>query len=651
MDISEKYKQLKISSLPTSPGIYIYKDKADRIIYIGKAKNLRARVKQYFQNHDTRPQIPYLLKDLMSLDYTVVSSELESLYLERTLIQKHRPKYNIELRDDKSYTFLAFDYSTEIPQILITRRIEENKFEKRNFRDEGKQPPTSYQLQATHYFGPYSAAYKVREVLKTIRYIFPYCSNAKVSKKPCFYFHLHRCPGVCVGQMSLSEYKAHLEKIKLFLKGNFSQIKKELSSEMKQAASIRLFEKAARFRNQIRALELLEQKQHVILPKKVSWDVITMAFESNTYCINLFKIREGKLSDKQDFVFENHKNLAPETSKPEILQKFLETYYFETSDRPDKIYLEFKSENEYIISDLLYDRFGKKTRIQQATQQEPLSLLKISKQNAQEFLRRHLERTASESDKVQAGILQLQEILKLPVIPRRIECYDISNTQGTNPVGSMVVFENGKPAKSQYRKFKIQSKNTPDDFTMMKEMLTRRFLRSEGGLQIPNSNEPNIKKVSTAQPPATNHKSSWPIPDLVVIDGGKGQLNAALETLQKFEISNFKFQTIGLAKRIEEIFLPGKSKPIVLSHSEPALQMLQRIRDEAHRFGITFHRLLRSKQAVKSALDEIPGVGIKTKRLLKQKFGTVSNIKNTSLEELTNTVGEKLAKKIKESLS
>ncbi len=647
MEISEKYKQLKISSLPMSPGIYVYKNQSGEIIYIGKAKNLRARVKQYFQNHDTRPQIPYLLKDLTSLDYTVVNSELESLYLERTLIQKHHPKYNIELRDDKSYTFLAFDYSTEIPQILITRRIEENKFEKRNFRDESKSPlPTRYSLHATRsdYFGPYSAAYKVREVLKTIRYIFPYCSNTKVSQKPCFYYHLHRCPGVCVGQMSLLDYKAHLEKIKLFLKGNFTQVKKEIQREMKQAASSRLFEKAARLRNQLKALELLEQKQHVILPKKVSWDIVSLSSEHDTYCINLFKIREGKLNDKQDFLFENVNSSELEKTKEEVMQAFLETYYFSTSERPDKIYLEFKTEGQSIISALLYDRFKKKTAVQVAAKQEPLSLLKISKQNAEEFLRRHLEKTASESDRIQSALIQLQTVLKLPSTPARIECYDISNIQGTNAVGSMVVFENGKPAKSQYRKFKIKSKDTPDDFTMMKEMLSRRMLRSVQLKAYRPDPEPKT------QPPTLNAKNSWPMPDLIVIDGGKGQLSAALEVLTGLQIPNDKFKIIGLAKRIEEIFLPNQSEPIILNHDQPGLQLLQRLRDEAHRFGITFHRSLRSKQAVKSALDSIPGIGPKTKKLLKQKFGTVLAIKNSSFEELKNVVGEKLAERIKKTL-
>ncbi len=621
----------KINSFPSSPGVYRFLNKDNDVLYIGKAKNLRARVKQYFQNHDERPQIPFLIAEAKNIDYTVVKNELESLYLERTLIQKDKPKYNIQLRDDKSYTFIAFDYSTEIPQILITRRLGDNKFEQRQFRDEKSSSSAAHpSLFTNHYFGPYAAAYKVRELLKTVRYIFPYCTNNKISQKPCFYYHLHRCPGVCIAQISLEEYKQHLEKIKLFLKGDVKTVKKQLQNEMRAASQKKLFEKAARFRNQLKALEIVENKQSVIIPKKVAWDVIGSKQTNNNICVTLLKVREGKLTDKENFIYTDP-NLRMNPNDPKILEKFLEDYYLQTSDPPQKIYLPNKVDNSNLIGQVLKERFEKKVQIIQATQKQPLNLIKIARDNAYEYLRQEEIKNAGDLDKINAALQQLKDILNLPATPKRIECYDISNIQGTNAVGSMVVFVDGKPLKGQYRKFKIRGKNTPDDFAMMREMLSRRMARSLN---------------DKGQMSAVNY---WPMPDLLVIDGGKGQLSAAIEILTAYNLQ-LTIPVIGLAKRIEEIFVPNNPVPIVLSHDQPALQLLQRLRDEAHRFGITFHRQLRSKQAVKSALDEIPGLGPKTKKLLKQKVGTVADIKKTSLEQLAKITGQKMAEKIKQLL-
>lgn len=617
-----------VAAFPAFPGVYFFKNAAGKVLYIGKAKNLRARVKQYFQNHDTRPQIPFLLKEAADVEYTVVNTELESLYLERTLIQKYHPKYNIELRDDKSYTFIAFDYFTEIPQILITRRLSGDTFQRRRFFGENRSSqPENYRLAANNYFGPYTAAYKVREILKTIRYIFPYCLNAKVSQKPCFYYHLHRCPGVCVGVMSLADYKLHLEKIKLFLKGDIAGVKKRLQAEMREASAKKLYEKAARCRDQLKALLLIEQKQSVIIPKKVDWDIVSEFGEDNAVAVTVLKVRQGKLLDKENFVYQNRGLLAKEA-----MQTFLEDYYSQTSDRPQKIYTQDRVENGSLIKQLLFERFGKKINLARATQKQPLRLAEIAQNNAREFLKQRQSQTAASLDKISAALVQLKEVLGLPVLPKRIECYDISNIQGTNPVGSMVVFIDGKPAKAQYRKFKIKSPAVtaeglpkPDDFAMMREMLERRKERLE------------------------QNDAKFPKPDLMVIDGGKGQLSTAVSVFGGLG-STAGISVIGLAKRIEEIFQPGKSKAVVLGHDQPALQLLQRLRDEAHRFGVTFHRALRSKQAVKSALDEIVGIGPKTKKRLKEKFGTVAAVRQASWENLAKAVGKKLAKKIKTEL-
>jgi excinuclease ABC subunit C len=431
---------------------------------------------------------------------------------------------------------------------------------------------------------------------------------------------MHRCPGICVGKITMDEYKLHLEKIICFLQGDISGVAKDVKNEMQNAAQNKKFELAARLRDQLRSLEILEERQNVILPKKVDWDIISFGESDGYACVNLFKIRGGKLFDKENFVFEFP---MYDGAAGDVMQAFLERYYLETSSRPSCVYTQSPANDPELVEHILRSRFGKKTEISSPQKGQIKRLIDLGKLNAEEYLKKWLNDKAGNLDKINKALEQLKDVLGLPVIPKRIECYDISNTQGTNPVGSMVVFADGLPAKSQYRKFKIQGKKSPDDFAMMREMLSRRLGRLA-------DNDPK-----------------WPKPDLMVIDGGKGQLGVATEVLQT---TNYQLPTIGLAKRIEEIFLPNSPQPIILGHDQPALQMLQRLRDEAHRFGITFHRKLRSKQAVKSALDEIPGVGPVTKKLLKQKFGTVGNIKKLSTDELAKVVGTKLAEKIKQVL-
>ncbi|HYV33928.1 MAG TPA: excinuclease ABC subunit UvrC [Candidatus Limnocylindria bacterium] len=600
----------KISDIPKKPGIYQFLDKNGGVIYVGKAKNLKSRVGQYFGSHDNRPQLPYLMAEAVDVNYTVVTNELESAFLENTIIKQYSPKYNIDLKDDKNYAFITIDYSTQIPSFGYTRKFD----------------PKNKQLK---YFGPYSAAYKIKNTLNLVRKIFPFCAAQKVSSRPCFYYYMHRCPGVCIGKISLEEYNLQLEKITKFIKGNTSEIISEIKTEMVAAAKAKKFETAARLRDQLRSLEILRERQNVILPKKVDWDLVSLGNSDGYACINLFKIREGKLFDKENFVYE----LPPgDGEDADVLQTFLERYYLETSVAPKFVYTQIPATDGELIQHIISSRFNHKAEISVPQKGKISKLINLGKLNAEEYLRNWLSSQAGNLDKINQALAQLKETLKLKSIPKRIECYDISNTQGTNPVGSMVVFVDGLPAKSQYRKFKIQGKKTPDDFAMMREMLTRRLAR------LPND-EKNQESRTKNQ--------TWDIPDLIVIDGGKGQLGVAVDVLSTNHLS---LSTIGLAKRIEEIFLPNNPTPIILGHDQPALQLLQRLRDEAHRFGITFHRKLRSKEAIKSALDIIPGVGPKTKKLLKQKFGTINQIKTASLEELEAVVGEKLAATIKKNL-
>lgn len=594
----------QIADIPRKPGVYLFLDKSGKVLYIGKAKNLHSRVSQYFGTSDNRAQLPFLIAEAHSIDYTVVNSELESLFLENTLIKEYLPPYNIKLRDDKNFAFIKIDYTTQIPQITYSRSVDET---------------LSRKTQAK-YFGPYSSTAKIRKTLDIVRKIFPYCANKTVGSKPCFYYFLHRCPGVCIGQISLQEYKLHLENIVQFLSGHTSDIKKQIRNTMLANAKKKQFEIAGRLRDQLQNLQVLEEKQMAVFPKKVSWDLVSLYKDGLSACINIFKVREGKLLDKENFIYDNI--LAPENQRlsNEILQKFLEQYYSQTTDLPSEILTQFNPVNVALLRQLLTSRHKqlrtkpRKIKLICPQRGEKKKLLKLGTLNAQEFLQKWRANQGISLDQINLALSLLAEVLKLPQTPRRIEGYDISNIQGTNPVGSMVVMKNGIPAKSEYRKFKITSKQTPDDFRMMEEMLSRRVARI-------------LNKTQT---------DPWPTPDLIVIDGGKGQLKVADKILKDAKL---KIPVIGLAKRIEEIFLPNQSTPIVLPHNNPALQLLQRLRDEAHRFGITFHRNLRSKQALKSVLDEVPGIGPKTKKLLKQKIGTIEKIKLVSLEQLRATIG------------
>lgn len=594
----------KLKDIPHKPGVYKFLNKDGEVLYVGKAKDLAKRVPQYF-GHDTRVQLPFLMAEATDLDYVVVNSELESLFLENTLIKQYMPPYNIMLRDDKNYAFIKIDYSTQIPQITYVRKVENDKNSK--------------------YFGPYSSTKKIRQTLDFVRRVFPYCANKEIGKRPCFYYYLHRCPGICVGAISLEEYEQQLNRIALFLSGKTSEIRKELEREMKAASKSKRYEAAARMRDQLHAIAVLDERQTAMFAQKVSWDFVSVFIDAMSACVNVFKVREGKLIDKEDFIYDNVLAIPDELRGPHITQTFMEMYYSQATDLPREVYTQYEMPNSDLIEKLLQSRADRKVALSIPTRGQKLKLINLGVTNGEEYLRKWQRSQASNIDLNKEILENLKSLLNLPTLPRRIEGYDISNIQGTNPVGSMVVTKDGQAAKSEYRKFKINVKQTPDDFAMMREMLSRRLSRVN----------------------PENEKDKWPMPDLLVIDGGKGQLGIAVEVLEEKKLN---IPVIGLAKRIEEIFLPNNPTPIVLSHDNPVLQLLQRLRDEAHRFGITFHRSLRSKQAVKSALDTIPGIGPKTKKLLKQKIGTVDQIRKAPMEKLVELVGQAKAEQIRKHL-
>jgi excinuclease ABC subunit C len=593
----QKVLTQKIEELPQKPGVYMFRDAQGDLLYVGKANKLKNRVSSYFKkdyNNNRGPRIELMISQIADLDYTIVSNELEALVLENNFIKNLRPKYNVRLRDDKNYIFLKINIHNEIPTI-------------------------DYEHQRTdkqaRYFGPYTSSLSIKDTLRLLRRVFPYCANSKVTSKPCFYYHIGKCPGVCFGKITLDEYRNdYIKKIIQFLEGKQLEIIADLKSEMKFYATHKQFEKAARVRDQIYALNRVLERQKLIYPSRVDQDVFAMHCES-VAVVNLFIVRQGKLIQKENFILENTRQVPPE----EILQSFLEKYYLDATSLPKEILVPVQV-NPTILP--------KTPRITVPVKGERLKLLKLGQLNAKQYLEAQSDKHLLEEARLLASLKELQRVLELPELPARMECFDISNIQGTNAVGSMVVFDYAHPKKDQYRKFKINRKSTPDDFAMMSEMLDRRFARS-------NNNNQN-----------TNNKP-WPLPNLIIIDGGKGQLSAAVSILKQF---NLDIPIIGLAKRLEEIFTPANSIPRTLPPNSQALYLLQRIRDEAHRFAITYHRKLRSKSAVASVLDQISGIGPAKKKKLLEKFGSAARIRAASITEIAEVVGNRTAEKIKASL-
>jgi excinuclease ABC subunit C len=590
----------KLNDLPQKPGVYVFKDAKGLILYVGKAVKLKSRVTSYFKKDggDNRgPRIELMISQIVDLDYTVTDNETESLILENNFIKQFKPKYNVDLRDDKNYLFVKVNIKDEIPTIGYDRK------------------PTDKNAK---YFGPYTAALSVRDTLRLMRRIFPYCANKKIGNKPCFYYHIGKCPGVCFGKISREEYiNGYIKKIMMFLEGRQSEILKELQLKMKGYSNAKMYEKAARIRDQIFAINRVMERQKLVYPKKVDQDVISV-FLDGVASINLFIIREGKLIQKENFILDNTKQIPIE----DILQRFMERYYLDTTNIPKEILIPSLINEDELLPVFIGRRFPKFTV---PVKGQRLQLLKLGDENARQYLESTSDKHLLEEARLLSSLKELQRVLELEDLPARIEAYDISNIQGTNPVGSMVVFDFARPKKDAYRKFKINKKQTPDDFAMMREMLERRFKRSE-------------EKDPTKR---------WPLPNLILIDGGKGQLSSAVSILTQ---SKLQIPIFGLAKRLEEIFLPNRKDAIMLPPNSPALFLLQRIRDEAHRFAVKYHRHLRSKGSLSSALDQISGIGPAKKKKLLQEFGSAGKIRKASLTDIAAIVGSKDAERIKASL-
>ncbi|MCS7273613.1 MAG: excinuclease ABC subunit UvrC [Fimbriimonadales bacterium] len=596
--------QAKLKTLPKQPGCYIFKDAQGAVLYVGKAVNLRQRVRSYFQKSAQHtPKVARMVRKIADLEWIVTDSELEALILEANLIKKHRPPYNVLMRDDKSYPYLCLTLSEKFPRLLVTRRV----------RQDGNR-----------YFGPFANSGAVWSTHQLLHRTFPLIPCGKVwdgtpKQRPCLYYHMGRCLAPCAGLANPEAYRQIVRQVQLFLEGKGDDLIRQLTAQMEQAAENLEFERAAKLRDQIRALQEVLQRQKVVQPEGVNEDVIALVKDERGACVQMFFIRNGKLLGQRSFFLTE----GAEDNPNAIMSEFLKQYYQDAPEVPDKILLPYEITEAQIIAQWLRQKRGSAVEIRVPHRGEDAQLLEMAARNAELALQSLRQELEHKQDWAESALLELQEVLNLPHLPQRIEAYDISNIQGIAPVGSMVVFEGGQPKKSDYRRFRIKwHPESPDDFAMMKEVITRRLREALEG------------------------DAKWrTLPDLILIDGGKGQLNAALEAMHAL---GFQIPAIGLAKRHEQIILPDADEPLELPHYSKALHLLQRIRDEAHRFAVSYHRKLREQRAVKSPLDEIPGIGPRRKKMLLRLFGSIDRIREASLDELASvpTMTRKLAQQV-----
>ena len=560
-------------NLPNKPGVYIMRDNTDTIIYIGKAKNLVKRVKSYFREKLDRPKTQILMSHFDSLEYIVTNSEKEALILEATLIKKHRPRYNVQLKDDKRYPYVKIT-SESFPRLVITRNVTKDGI----------------------YFGPFTDVGSVKQTVKFLKSLFKIrtCRNMD---GPCLNAQIDLCYAPCDGKISEKEYSEIINKIDLFFQGKYSTIVKNLKNEMAEAAKNEEYEKAAVIRDQISSIEEIMEKQFVdLVDDDLDQDVIAIAPSKNEVVVIIMPIRNGKIVGRDDFLMGG----SQYDSSSEVLFAFIQQYYGYNRHIPKQILLDEDIDEKELLEDWLSDLRGNKVHIKVPQKGVKLRLVKMARKNA--------EIIQHQKKKMENALIELKKYLKLEKLPRVIEGYDISNISGKFAVGSKVSFKDGKPNKKRYKHFKMETPG-PNDFAMMEELLTRR-----------------LKMVDRD-----------PEPDLIVIDGGKGQLGMACGVLDKLNLTHIPI--IGLAKEFEEIYTPNSKRPIIIPKNNKALHLLQQVRDESHRFAITYHRKLRSKNIQASSLDDIAGVGKKRKVALLKEFGTLDNIKNASIEDLAKIKG------------
>lgn len=604
----------QVDQVPTDPGCYLWKDGSGKVIYVGKAKNLRARMRQYVTLQDDRAKIPLMMQVVRSFDYIVVENEHEALVLERNLIAQYRPYFNVDFKDDKSYPYIAITESDTFPAIKYTR--EKHK-------------------KGTRYFGPYTDSYAARQTIETLRKVVPICSatcvewkrakrllekdpdgaavaNLLLAKKgrPCFDYHVGKGPGVCVGAIDTVSYAKNVRQVENFLRGNRSEIVSELKDQMQEAAADLDFEKAARLKSRLTSLSDLDDRQQVTFPTSVNIDLIGIYREETISAACVFVVREGRTIRSVEFILDK----GLDVSEEELVSGFLKRYYDETADIPAEVNLPIDLLDAEVLSEWLTQKRGHNCVLHHPQRGEKFRLLQMASANARHALMRHMIRTGYADDRTNQALLQLESALALDASPLRIECFDISTLHGNFTVASMVVFTNGKADKSQYRRFKIRAElDEANDFVSMTEVLGRRY-----------------------SPERMADERFGSRPDLLVVDGGKPQLTAAINQLNELGLD---IPVCGLAKSDEEVFVPWDDTPIVLPTGSASLYLIKQVRDESHRFAITFHRELRDKAMTVSILDEIPGVGPKRKKDIIRHFGSFKRLKAASVEDISQVKG------------
>lgn len=592
------------SSVPEGPGVYIFRDEHGRPLYVGKAKSLRKRTANYFAR-DLAPRTRKMVEMATDLEWIVTDSEVAALMLEYSLVQENQPLFNVRLKDDKSFPYLAITRNEEWPRAVVMR---------------------GRKRKGVEYFGPYARAYSIRQTLDSLLRTFPVrtCTNAKyrrheASGRPCLLFHIEKCSAPCVGEVGRELYDEHVEGLAAFLSGDSDVLIDNLEASMAEAARGQEYERAARYRDRMSAMRKALERQELVTDAKADFDVIALAEDELEVALVVLNVRKGRVTGRKSQIVDRVEDITI----PEFIGRMIGQLY--GAERPPgEVLVQVEPADSEVLSHWLVDRRGAKVSLRAPKRGAKRRIMETATENAEaEFARHRMKRHTDHNARARA-LRSLQDELDLPSAPLRIECYDISTIQGRHTVGSMVVFEDGLPKKNQYRRFKIKTIDGQDDFASMEEMLRRRL-----GAYLAERDRPADEQGRFSYPPS-----------LIVIDGGKGQLGRAISVLKHFDLD---IPVIGLAKKLEEVFVPGESEPIVIDKGEESLYLLQRVRDEAHRFAITYHRQLRAKSMVDSILDDAPGVGAKRKKDLIKHFGSVKKMREASIEDLAEVVPDKVA--------
>lgn len=604
----------QLRSLPAQPGVYLFKDGNGKVLYVGKASSLRNRVRSYFSLQpikvngetiryqaasDASPKTALLVSQIEDIDFLVTDSEQEALILENNLIKKYHPRYNVHLRDDKTYPYLKINTAEPWTRVYLTRR---------------------WQQDGARYFGPFADGKSVRQTLEVIKRLFPFrnCTRTITGADPraCLEYDIHRCLGPCIGAIGREDYDRVVRQVILFLEGKNETVVQQLRHQMEDAAEKLEFEKAAILRDQLQAVEAVTERQKITIHGLVDADIIAFELSNDLAYVQVFFIRRAKLLGRDPFVLEGVQGETPD----KIMASFIQLFYNAASYIPPLLLLQHPAADTELLQGWLRTKRNGTVKLAVPQRGPKRELVEMVAENARIGLEQYRIKKLSVPGSRGVALEALKEALSLTQLPKRMECYDISNIQGAYAVGSMVIFEDGKPKTSDYRRFRINTVEGANDYAMLQEVLRRRFRRASGETQAPP-------------------EGTWAIkPDLLLVDGGKGQLNAALEVLRE---AGLDIPSAGLAKENEEIFVPSRSQPIILPRNSPALFLLQQLRDEAHRFAVTYHRKVRSRGEVKSALDGVPGIGPRRKRALLQKFGSVRGIREATVEDVAMVVGGK----------